>query len=539
MTAPRTSPPVLRRCVAVAAAWALLASGCGGAASASHREAARRVGAAVHEDTADAASPERSPTGGTPGATPAVERPVAVAAPAEPDSPGATAAPPDPGPSAGVRSEAAAPAPSTPAANPTAAGSVEPGDLASFERALAAPPATVDPAVAEVLATLAPAVDALQRGAVDTARTTLDDAVKRWPDHPAPLWFRARLALAAGQLEDARADLDGVVARGGHHPMLEIQRARLTILRGDFAGGERVLREELAEGDVPVEAAIVLVQSLLTQELHGEALAVLAAAQRRVGPNARLARLRLLVLQETWDLDAAEATAATWLETHPDDVAIRWSTVDLARARGDLATALARLDALEADAGPEVRRMFGAEMLAGTRRELTEAIESGRPMLTPQDLLAQVRGATNDATRLQALQALLATPQTRAAAIRVGWQQSDLDVLRVTVVRAFDPASPYFRARLQAALGDPSPAVRASAAKRIPELPTPGEGKPDPAIRLLLAALDAEEDDYAFEAVHRALTARVGARVRMPLAGARDPEVRSRIRNEWRQICPE
>ena len=125
------------------------------------------------------------------------------------------------------------------------------------------------------------------------------------------------------------------------------------------------------------------------------------------------------------------------------------------------------------------------------------------------------------------------TPPLRRAAVAAALGQSE-PILRVVAVRASEPMDPMFSDGLRRGLADPDPRVRGASARRLAE-------DPDPILALDLArgALRAEEDAYAFRAIHEAMTVLVGTKVELPPGGESDPTVRSKTREAWSRECPE
>jgi hypothetical protein len=163
------------------------------------------------------------------------------------------------------------------------------------------------------------------------------------------------------------------------------------------------------------------------------------------------------------------------------------------------------------------------------RREL----EAPHDSLSARDLLAMLRGAAGIGDRAAALRALLGSAATADYAIEVAFLQDD-PVLRVMAVRAIRSDAAGFAAALEVGLADADARVRGASARRLDELPDDIR-----AVDLAREALGAEEDGYAFRALHEALAARLGPLVSLPAGGEMDPVTRRVTRAAWRRPCPE
>ncbi|MBK8977004.1 MAG: hypothetical protein IPM29_13900 [Planctomycetes bacterium] len=351
---------------------------------------------------------------------------------------------------------------------------------------------------------------------------------------PATWAAAARAQLADGRARDALAAVERAAAVPALAPPdLRVLEGRARLALGEVAAGERLLREELATGAEPAAAALALAAWLESQELFGESLAVLAAGRRRARGDVDLQLAEARAMRDVADFDSAAARLAALLAEHPDESRARLLLAEAEHARGRPQAgldALAPLFDATADDG-WVRE--ARPRLEELRADLRAAAAGGAPQRTPLELLALVRGSDDPLERLRALQALLAVPATRERAMFVGYAQ-DLAALRVAVVRAFDPAGPLFERRVGAALRDPAPEVRGAAATLLG-----ARGEARVAIALLQDLLRAEEDAYVFRCVHAALVDRLGPLVRLPERGERDAAVRARLRDDWRQVCPE
>lgn len=438
---------------------------------------------------------------------------------------GCAVAPVEQGPSTSSLVEPAAPAP---AARPRTPRTLDERERAVEVRAHALASRGVMPATVpsgDPDADLAICAAWLARGARDRARPAFAALLRVHPRDPLVVLANARFLLADGDPIAAGALLDELAERGVDHPDLPLLRGAAQLRAGD-PNGAVLLREELARGPHPVRAALELCDHLTAVELFGDAAAVCAAALLREPDHVDLRLLEARLLHDRWQLDAAAAALDELLARRPDLAPARVQRAEIERARGASAAGravLAELDPNDPWCADHARRLD----------ELRRDLLSERSALTPRDLLAMVRGAPGIDARMQALEAMLAVPATRDAAIRVGFLQ-EAPVLRVLAIRAIPGDDPALADDLTAAAADPDARVRATAFVRTADLPELG-----PAVRLLSSALAAEEDPYAFRAAHDALVARLGPRVTLPPGGEHDPTVRNAVERAWRRHCPE
>lgn len=350
--------------------------------------------------------------------------------------------------------------------------------------------------------------------------------VQAYPTDPLVLTRAAFQASASGNPRRVLELLGAIVVPLELLPGARVLRAKAWIASGLPGQGERALRELLRD---PVEgpaASFALIDLLTLDERFGDAIAVMAAVRAAAPERVDLALVHARLLHDVWALEEAARILDDLGGAHPGLALLALQRAELSAARGEREEAAASLASVTGD-----------DSFVRSHRErvlgLQEVLGSERPSWTARDLLALVRGGDGLAARRQAFEALLDDGPLRRAAIAAALGQSE-PILRVVAVRASDPADPMFTDGLRRGLVDPDPRVRGASARRLAEAP-------DPILALDLArrGLRAEEDPYAFRAIHEALTVLVGTKVELPPGGESDPTVRSKTREAWSRECPE
>lgn len=291
---------------------------------------------------------------------------------------------------------------------------------------------------------------------------------------------------------------------------------------------ETAAREALASGPRPVAAALALVEELAARERLWEALVVVEAASKRAPDRIELlvARARILL-----DLDrveeAAELLRKLWVRVRHPRLAFLLARAE--RALGRFASARRALAEVEGSPHPWAARHAG--VVADLRRVVAMEQRLGRRVrLETWEVMARLRGGRQPLERVHALRALAGVPEWAERALRVAATDPD-PVVRVAAVRRGPPAGEPPARWLEPFLRDEAPAVRGAAARRLAELQGPG------AAPRLLRFLRRETDSYAFARGHEALALLCPqTRVRLPLEGARDPEIRERVCARWEAV---
>jgi tetratricopeptide (TPR) repeat protein len=369
---------------------------------------------------------------------------------------------------------------------------------------------------------------ALLRAASDhrTADDVLVALLQANPSDPLIVFRVAEVDARAGRSAQALRLLDGIAGSLAGIRGARTLRAAVAIELGRETEGERALRELLVDPEEGPSAAFALVDLLTVAERFGDALAVLSAARSRLPERLDLQVVQARLMHDVWDLSGAADVLAEAAECHPGVALVALQRAELAVAAGDRPGAMENLAAATVD---DAFSRAHRDRILGVQA----AIESDPPSLTARDLLAMIRGAPSAGTRRQAFEAMQGEDVLRRAAVAAALGQSD-PILRAVAVRAGQPGDPMFTDSVRRALADPDPRVRGAAARRLPEIPGSGAG-----LGLARKALTAEEDPYAFRALHEALTALVGAKVPLPPGGEGDPSVRSKTRQAWSRECPE
>lgn len=105
----------------------------------------------------------------------------------------------------------------------------------------------------------------LKGGAMEEARTLIDEALTQQPDNPVYLSTRGELNLRDGRLNEAEADLQRVMAAMPNNPQAMLLTAQLYAARGQNAAAHEMAKPLVdRQGELPAEQQQVL-QSLLEQ----------------------------------------------------------------------------------------------------------------------------------------------------------------------------------------------------------------------------------------------------------------------------------
>lgn len=266
------------------------------------------------------------------------------------------------------------------------------------------------------------------------------------------------------------------------------------------APGERAIREELAAGADPEEAALQLAGALAARERYHDALAAVEAALERRPTDGRLQLARAGLLRDLgMRAEAARVLARLRDEQgaaslHPG---ILLELAELQWLEGEPAAALATIGDLRQAHGSDAWVLARAEAIEALAREIRS--EPRPRSVKLRDVLGNLRGAPDPAARLAALRRLLEVGgEVAARAVATGVVDADPAVRSLALERAaLEPDALLELAT--AMLRDPAPAVRAAAAARLGATGQPAAAPP------LLDALGGEADEVAFTAIVRAL----------------------------------
>ena len=268
------------------------------------------------------------------------------------------------------------------------------------------------------------------------------------------------------------------------------------------APGERAVREELARGADPEEAALQLAVGLAARERYHDALAAVEAALERRPSDGRLLVARAGLLRDLgMRAEAARVLAGLRAEhgagaMHPG---ILLELAELQWLEGEPAAALATI--------VEMQQVHGSDPWVAGREDAIATLEAEvraepRPRTVKlRDVLGNLRGAPEPAERIAALRRLLEVGgEVAVRAVATGVVDEDPAVRQLALERA--ELEPEALLELGAAmLLDPARTVRATAAARLGASGQPGATGP------LLGALGVEEDEATFAALVRGLLA--------------------------------
>lgn len=298
------------------------------------------------------------------------------------------------------------------------------------------------------------------------------------------------------------------------------------------APGERAIREELAAGAEPEEAALQLAATLAARERYHDALAAVESALERRPTDGRLQLARSGLLRDL----GMRAEAARMLGKLRDErgaaalhPGILLELAELQWLEGEPAAALATIDELRQVHGTDAWVLGRADAIEAFARE----VRSGpRPRsMKLRDVFGNLRGAPDPGSRLVALRRLLDVGGELAArAVAAGVVDGDPGVRGLALGRA-DLAPDALLELAAAMIGDPAPGVRAVAAARLGATGQPAAAPP------LLDAIGAEADEVAFTAMVRALLLLFPGGPALDPAGYGSAARRMETAEAWNRHC--
>lgn len=264
--------------------------------------------------------------------------------------------------------------------------------------------------------------------------------------------------------------------------------------------GERRIREELAHGPDPEEAALQLAASLAARERYHDALAAVEAALGRRPSDGRLLVARAGLLRDLgMRAEAALVLSRLLGENGASDLhpGILLELAELQWLEGEPAAALGTIGQLRVAHGDSRWVAARAEAILALERE---ASSGPRPLsLKLRDLLGNLRGAPNPAARLAALRRLLQVGgEISTRAVATGVVDGD-PAVRVAALEGAQLDGDALLELAAAMLNDPSCGVRVAAASRLAATADPAAVPP------LLGALAVEQEEAAFTAMAGAL----------------------------------
>ena len=193
----------------------------------------------------------------------------------------------------------------------------------------------------------------------------------------------------SGQLDAADAKVAALVEQHPGHPRLPWLRGSLATARKDYGAAAAIYAEALAARPRDAGFRVRLASSLKQLARYEEALGVLAEGLALTPGAADLLSEQVAVLQQSGQLDAADAKVAALVEQHPGHPRLPWLRGSLATARKDYGAAAAiyaeALAARPRDAGFRVPLASSLKQLARYEEALGVlaeglALTPGRPI---------------------------------------------------------------------------------------------------------------------------------------------------------------
>lgn len=295
--------------------------------------------------------------------------------------------------------------------------------------------------------------------------------------------------------------------------------------------GELLLREEIATGSMPVDAARILAEHLGKRERMPEALRCLEAARERGRALDFIDGLRAKICFHLCRWEKADEILARVVKQHPEIVALGFLHFKIQYALckfDDAAATLDRLDPLVTDTKQSSALTRNRQSLAQRRAEHGK----GPISYSREETFAILRGAPETGRRLEALTAILGSkkvdPESRSLALRVAWNNDAAEV-RVAALKVLAPNVPQPLLLLEEGLRDGDKRVRGLAARYLGAI----KQERNDAERLLRSQLQREDDGYAFQCVHKALRQLTGKVVALPFGAAETEAGRKAVREAW------
>ena len=308
------------------------------------------------------------------------------------------------------------------------------------------------------------------------AQSALDTALRLAPDSADALAARAGLALSLHDFPGALplAERAAELNRFGVNALAALVDARLE--NGDYDGAEATLKQLLDVNPGTPAYARVSYFRQLTGDLEGARTAMQQAVQAAGPGNGRAVVLGYLgdLNLEMGDYDAAEEAYSAALAQQPGNIAAELGHARVLIARGSLAEATARLDALVARSPQPAPATLRGELalLQGDSTSADSAfrlVRANQLILRSQGISTDIESSNFDADRgdwaaaLETARAAHTTRQTMFSADALAWAL--LNVGRST------EALPLIEDAL--ALGITTPSIRVHAAAIYAEVRQP------------------------------------------------------------------
>lgn len=323
--------------------------------------------------------------------------------------------------------------------------------------------------MAELVALVRRANDAMERGDFETARTILTGLIERHPDREMLRFGLAELEAAAGRHEVALGLIEELLAQYPDHPGAE----RLTILRDRLQGGDPVaiLEQRIAaqaSGDLERALGMVLGLRDLAREQREKAA---RAATQGDAAAAEEARAKVAEYERLEDEHAAKAIAAA--PEHPDVLRLRLQRAIEAQDWKEGEAVVLTAEAVNADGANG--RLFRGQLAMARNRPAEAAVallEASKIMPYSSDVWAllgrayQAVGNVTDAVTAyeEAFKRRPNDPQIIRSLVTVltetGQAEEALGLLRESrSVEDQDPALREARLTLERQTGDPYSAL--------------------------------------------------------------------------------
>ncbi len=297
---------------------------------------------------------------------------------------------------------------------------------------------------------------------------------------------------------------------------------------GRIRAAQRVLRGAIARrtADGPI-AALTLANWYALQEDHGDALALLDAGLRGAPADRGLRLARALILRDLGQWVAASQALRGLVVEDANDARSQAELASIEYILEDYESAATRMQRVLGPLVGDAWVVASKDNLRELQREIETTKRTGVRTAGVIELLARVRSSEDPGERRDALNALLQTPAARPRALRVALLHDDL-APRLQGIRALQATDPGHQSIVAAALRSQEAKVRATASRAAVRLEL------DPI--LMLRALYAEKDPYAFRCLHDSLRETVGPEVDLPLGAEESAEQRRKTQHAWRQL---
>lgn len=307
-----------------------------------------------------------------------------------------------------------------------------------------------------------------------------------------------------------------------------LQRALDLLADGQEARGLTGLREEMATGDQPLDAALELAAYLADRERLREALASIDAGLVRVPEHPRLLRARASLLRDLAQREPALQVLRNFVAKDDSDPSMWLQIAELEWLQGRRESALQALQHLRSSFEDHP---FVQQYRAGISNLEQEIATNPAPRtISQRDLLANLRGAEEGMMRFRALRLLVEEGgDLRRRATTIALYDPD-PALRVQGLKMGDWTVAEAERLIRRAVIDDAASVRAAALtlcdiidRRI-------------AAPIVFAALERETDPDTFRLMHEELQGILEQSVYLPPGAADHAEGRAGVVARWRAL---